>query len=94
MTYDIELEDPDQARTYHLTVFCKVRPEIDGARQYCVDIERIWLGEVVVYFDKQGSEVEFDYENRLAAARFVERKYSKEIESLCIEAFERERSAA
>lgn len=95
MTFDIELHDADQARTYHLTVFCKVRPESDGARQYCVDIDRVWLEEAVIYFDKQGSEVQFcDYENRLAAARFIERKYAKEIRELCIQAFERERSAA
>lgn len=94
MIADITLDDADQARTYHLTVDCRVRPEIGAAPGYCVDVYQVYVEEVVVYFDKQGSEVRFQNDERQFATRFVERKYQKEIEVLCIEAFERAQAAA
>lgn len=94
MIAEIQVEDADQGRVYHLRLDCRVRPEIGGAPGYCVDLNEIWLDEVVVYFGKQGSQVAFDGDERASAERFVELKYQKEIERLCIEAFERAQAAA
>lgn len=94
MHSDIELHDDDQGRTYHLQVSFTCRPEIGAAPGYLVEVHSLWLDSCVCWFDKQGSEVAFEYSERIAAARFVERKYLGEIRELCYEAWQREREQA